>query len=203
MWRTFTTILLSLTLAMLTGCNTVLVDEPFGRPLVEHHAAKYAGLYQSGETVLHVRQTGESTLQGACIDFGQKDGFRMLVADIDLRYWGGKTIAFTRLNYDASSVDPDDNEDPAMLKRWHFAYVVDSNAASNPPRPLIFAIPRKDVFAGHVQAGRLPGEPIGNHTLLEPAAAEPLEQMLLGRGAEELFDHTEPVVFSRLSTPKE
>ena len=33
-------------------------------------------------------------------------------------------------------------------------------------------------------------------------AAKPLEKMLLGRGAEELFDHTTPIVLPRLSTPE-
>ncbi|MBB6429930.1 hypothetical protein [Algisphaera agarilytica] len=191
-------LLLSLSVLISTGCDVVYVDEPFGRGLVEHHTAHYVGHYSTGEGVIQVQQTGDSTLQAAWVEYDQRDGFRMMVVDIELRYWGGKTIAYVRLNYDASSVEPDDNEDPDQLERWLFAYAIDQNAAANPPNPLVFAAPRESVFADLVRRGELPGEADGECTRLDPAAEEELAAMLVGRGAEELFDHTEPLVFTRL-----
>ncbi len=201
MRQTLCVLLLVAATTLLGGCNAVLVDEPFGTPLSEGQAAHYVGAYVGNRgRPLVVRQTGPSSLQAAVIDENERHGFHMLVVDLDLRRWDNNTILFGKINYDASSVDADENEDGVLQKRWGFMYEVNRNAASNPPRPLVFTPPDRAAFDALIQSGELPGREIGRDLLLEPAE-KALSEKLRGnlRGAEKLFRFDRPIVFTRLN----
>jgi hypothetical protein len=182
-------------LLLLSGCESVFVEQPLGEEVVVLDEALWQGQWSNGEIVIttSIIDAEKGILQAAWIERGEH-GAELEMATGYVRKTGER-IYLNLPNYDTDEA-PDDSPGETELQdskpEYHWALLVlDEHQAS-------LWWPNQDHFHEAVKAGTLPGTVREDQdVLLGALSAEQLD--LINSPQANLLNWTEPMVFTRIA----
>lgn len=182
-------------LLLLSGCESVFVEQPLGEQVVVLDEALWQGQWSNGEIVIttSIIDAEKGILQAAWIERGEH-GAELEMATGYVRQTGDR-IYLNLPNYDKDEA-PGDSSGETQLQdskpEYHWArLVLDEHQAS-------LWWPNQDRFHAAVKAGTLPGTVREDQdVLLGALSAEHLDLINSPQG--NLLNWTEPMVFTRIA----
>ncbi|HKX54603.1 MAG TPA: hypothetical protein VJN01_00775 [Xanthomonadales bacterium] len=182
-------------LLLLSGCESVFVEQPLGEQVVVLDEALWQGQWSNGEIVIttSIIDAEKGILQAAWIERGEH-GAELEMATGYVRQTGER-IYLNLPNFDtdeAPGASPPESELQASKPEYHWArLVLDEHQAS-------LWWPNQDRFHDAVKAGTLPGTVKEDQdVLLGTLSAEQLD--LINSPQANLLNWTEPMVFTRIA----